>query len=71
VLDRADIGEAQLLGELRQFERLAPILVGRLLIRTDGGKELNAEFHRSPCVCWAVMRGRRKSGKPDLRCQAR
>ena len=50
MLDRAHIGEAQLLGELRELERLAPILVGGLLLGTDGGKELYAELHRSPEV---------------------
>ena len=47
VLDRAHIGEAQLLRQLRELERLAPIVVGALLIGTDGGKELDAEFHQS------------------------
>src|SRR5262245_2281308 len=48
VLDRAHVGEAQPLRELRELERLAPVLVGGLLVGTDGRKELNAEFHRSP-----------------------
>src|SRR4029077_7498696 len=63
VLDRAHIGKAQLLGELGELERLAPILVGGLLVRTDGGKELNAEFHRSPVVAQSSMPMRRSSEK--------
>ena len=48
VLDRANIGKAELLGEPRKRQRLAPILVGRLLRRADRRKELNAEFHLDP-----------------------
>ena len=61
VLDRAHIGEAQLLGELGELECLAPILVGGLLVGTDGRKELNAEFHRSPAVTQSSTPMRRSS----------
>jgi hypothetical protein len=61
VLDRAHVGEAQPLRELRELERLAPVLVGGLLVGTDGRKELNAEFHRSPWIVQSSTPIRRSS----------
>ena len=49
MLDRAHIGEAELFGQLRELERLTPVMIGALLIGTDGGEELDTEFHQSAC----------------------
>ena len=48
VLHRPHAGIAELLGVLRELQRLIPILRGRFLIRADRREELDAKFHRSP-----------------------
>jgi hypothetical protein len=34
---------------LRELERLTPVMIGALLVGTDGGEELDTEFHQSAC----------------------
>ena len=48
MLDRAHVGVFEPLGQLRELQGLIPILLGRFPVRPNGGKELDAEFHRSP-----------------------
>src|SRR5262249_52618024 len=63
MLDRSHIGEAQLLGELRELERFAPILVRGLLMGTGRGKKMDAKFHRSPEVAQSSTPMRRSTEK--------
>ena len=45
VLHRPHVGKTQLLRTLRQLQRLAPVLLGRLLAGADRRKELDAKLH--------------------------
>jgi hypothetical protein len=45
VFYRPHVGKTQLLRTLRQLQRLAPVLLGRLLAGADRRKELDAKLH--------------------------
>jgi hypothetical protein len=47
VLDLADVGVAEFIGQAREMKCLAEILLGGLLRRIDAGEEVEAELHSS------------------------